>query len=123
MLAEWRKEKARLQQLLVDTQQRLNAVSQLVNAATTLSEDGPEGAAGAVETVDATNFMGTLARLINESPKPLQRAELKEMAIKAGVNPEKVNGPYFHVALNRMKDAKRIVIREDGSVWRGLRRV
>lgn len=124
VLAEWRKERVRLQKLLLDTQQRLNAVNQLVNAATALSEDGPKEISGPeAPTVDPTNFMGTLARLINESPKPIQRAELKEMAIKAGVNPEKVKGAYFHVALNRMKDAKRIIIRDDGSVWRADRRV
>lgn len=123
ILAEWRKERERLQKLLADTQQRLQAVNQLVGAATLLSEEKDESPSNAEGALDPTNFMGTLARLINESPKPIQRAELKEMAIKAGVAPEKVNGAYFHVALNRMKDAKRITIRDDGSVWRGDRRI
>lgn len=127
ILAEWRKEKVRLQKLLVDTQQRLQAVNQLVNAAVVLSGDAPEepeeSPSDTPDAIDPTNFMGTLARLINESPKPVQRTELKEMAIRAGVAPEKVNGAYFHVALNRMKDAKRITIRDDGSVWRGDRRI
>ena len=124
ILAEWRKEKARLQKLLVDTQQRLHAVNQLVAAAVVLSEEeSEETPSGTPDAIDPTNFMGTLARLINESAKPVRRAELKEMAIKAGIAPEKVNGAYFHVALNRMKDAKRITIRDDGSVWRGDRRI
>ena len=130
-LNEWRAEKDRLQKLVVETQQRLHAVNMVLNAATVLTEQSdtvaavPESPATTehVEKIDPTNVMGTLARLINESPKPLQRAELKEAAAQAGVDPEKLNGPYFHVALNRMKEAKRITIRDDGSVWRGDRRL
>lgn len=125
-IAEWRNEKERLQKLAIETQHRLQAVNQLINAALYLSpgaSSAPAAPSGpSAEAIDPSNFMGTLAQLINSSPKPLQRNELKKLALAAGVDVEKVNSQYFHVALNRMKDAKRITIRDDGSVWHGDRR-
>lgn len=125
-LAEWRREKLRLQKVIVDAQQRLGAVNQLINAAVILNGESEEvlpEKAGEADSIDPTNFMGTLAQLINSSPKPITRPELKEMAVAAGIDAEKVNSAYFHVALNRMKDAERISIRNDGTIWRGPRRI
>jgi len=61
--------------------------------------------------------MGTMATLINESPKPLTKAELKAKLKAIGVPDERL-GTYFYVAIKRLKDHERIKVLEDGRVWK-----
>ena len=106
LLASWQREKARLEQSIVDAQRQLHALRQMIEGAERLvkvSQEPEKSENPAPGEVDTSNVMGTLARLANEAPRPMTKAELKEAAVKAGVPAERVKGAYFYVALNRMK--------------------
>ncbi|MGA2568202.1 MAG: hypothetical protein ABSF41_15410, partial [Pseudolabrys sp.] len=113
----WRAERDRLLDLLRDTQSRLQAVNQLLSAAAVLSpsslEEKPEEAS---DELDPTNVMGTMVRVANAAEKPMTKADLKEALREAGVEPERIEGSYFYVALNRLKKKERITVLPDGRV-------
>jgi hypothetical protein len=127
-IAQWRKEKDRLTVLLVDTQRRLGAVNQFLNAAQVLAGDEPESeleeeGSENPDEHDPSNFMGTIFKIVNESEKPLSKSDLKAALLAAGVDKERMKGPYFYVAIARLKKKNRITVHPDGTVSKGLRRI
>lgn len=120
----WKAEKDRLQEILGDAQQRLGAVNQLLNAAAVLAPDvfSQEVKEEPEEELDPSNLMGTLVKIVNASEKPMTKAELKEALRAAGVDPGRIEGTYFYVALNRLKKKNRIFVHPDGTIERPLKR-
>jgi hypothetical protein len=116
LLNQWEKEKDRLEKVIVEAQRKLAAIHALLRAGAVLSgveaQEEDEGS-----EIDPSNLMGSLAKIANESQKPLTKAELKAELRAAGV-PESRLGSYFYVAIDRLKKRGRITVRDDGSVWR-----
>lgn len=124
MLVQWEKERDRLEKEINEAQRKLLAINQLLRAGAVLA--GPNRHVGHLkaeesepsESFDPSNLMGTLARIANESQKPLTKSELKAELKAIGV-PEERLGSYFYVAIDRLKKKGRISVRDDGSVWKG----
>lgn len=115
MISNLKKERDRLVRLLSDTQLKLNGVNFMLRGAELYDrQDEPPDP----DDTDPTNFMGTLFQIINASPKPLSKKDLKAEAEAKGLDKEKLDGTYFYVALNRMKKARRISVHKDGNVWK-----
>jgi hypothetical protein len=134
MVSDAEQEKDRLEQVISDAQRKHGLILQFLRLAAAYSvsaepqpeakpKDGPAvetADTDAPEEIDPTNVMGALRRIANESPKPLQKKELKAALIAAGVDEERINGPYFYVAIARLKDKERISVLDDGRVWKAL---
>lgn len=68
------------------------------------------------EEIDPTNFMGTIAKIVNASKATLSKKELKDALIAAGVPEDRVKSAYFYVAINRLYEHGRITVYNDGTV-------
>ena len=118
-VAVWRKQAADLLKMAEAAELLLASQPQsdgpIAPAGTNGAANGAHGEHG-----QGSNFMGTLVRLANESPRPIPRSELKEALRKLGFA-ERQLGRYFYVALKKTSDAERISLRDDGTVWKGTR--
>jgi hypothetical protein len=127
-IERWEAERDRLKSLISESHQRLAAINQLLGAAAVLNagpvepqaEAGEEG--NEPEELDPANLMGSIVKIVSGSSEPMTKAELKEALHKAGVDPGRIKGTYFYVALNRLKKHGRIVINSDGTVERPIKR-
>lgn len=118
LLAQWQKEKDRLEQAISDAQLKLSAINQLLRAGAILAGSSEPKEQAEPSEIDPSNLMGTLAKLANTSSRPLTKSELKAQLMAAGVPQDRL-GSYFYVAIDRLKKKGRISVREDGSVWKG----
>jgi hypothetical protein len=122
-IAQWEKEKDRLEKLIVDSQRKLGAVQQLLRAAAILGakieeeEEEEEGAKGEAPEVDSSNLMGLIAKYANESLRPITKSDMKARLIEAGIEENRLRS-YFYVAIARLKRKERISVLDDGRIWR-----
>jgi hypothetical protein len=124
-LAQWQKERERLLGVIAESQQRLQAVNQILSGANMLTAGKPEPSSKPPpetkdskepEEIDPTNFMGTIAKIVNDSKTTLSKKELKAALIAAGVPEDRVKSAYFYVAINRLYANDRITVYDDGTV-------
>ena len=129
MVDDAQHEKDRLEEIINDAQRKHGLILQFLRLAAAYKiEPQPEQAETTseneqpdqVEELDASNLMGTLTHVANETPKPLTKKELKTALVAAGVDEARVSGPYFYVAIDRLKKKERISVLEDGRVWKAL---
>ncbi len=113
-IGQWEQERDELRDKIQELQQRANAISAMIQAGQYFLPDG----ATDEDEPDPSNFMGTLANLVQESAYLMSKKELKAKASAAGVSEEKLNSPYFYVTLGKLKKAKRIQIHSDGRIGR-----
>jgi hypothetical protein len=129
MVEDAEREKDRLEQIINDAQRKHGLILQFLRlAAVYKAEPELDGAEKPEETaktdtsgedIDPSNMMGTVARIANESPKPLTKSEMKTKLIEVGT-PEARLGSYFYVAIDRLKKKERISVLEDGRIWKAL---
>jgi hypothetical protein len=131
MVADAEQEKDRLEGVINDAQRKHGLILQFLRLAAAykiepqLEAETPSETAKTEETdqaeeMDASNLMGTLTHIANETTKPLTKKELKTALVAAGVDETRVSGPYFYVAIDRLKKKERISVLEDGRVWKAL---
>lgn len=130
MVSDAEQEKDRLEQVITDAQRKHGLILQFLRLAAAYKVEAapqqqsqPEQAEEADDTaaeVDPTNVMGTMRRIANDSPKPLEKRELKAALIAAGVDEARIAGPYFYVAITRLKEKEHISVLDDGRVWKAL---
>ena len=133
MVEQAKHEKERLEGEIADLQRKLSLVTQFLRMATAYHQDevdpevtetsgekrDPEGPAQepAQEEIDPSNMMAAIARIANDSTKPLTKPELKGKLIEFGIKENRL-GSYFYVAIDRLKEKERICVLDDGRVWR-----
>jgi hypothetical protein len=116
-------EKDKLEQDIANAQRKLGLVNQFLRlAAAYVDESEPEEPENTEESeqhndLKPSNIMGWIARIANESPRPVPKAEMKIRLTSIGV-PENRLGNYFYVAIDRLKKNGRISVLPDGRVWK-----
>jgi hypothetical protein len=63
------------------------------------------------------NLTEAIARIVNNSPVSVPKADLKKMLAKEGFAGDRLAN-YFYTAIHRLKAKDRITVHADGSVWR-----
>jgi len=129
MVDDAEREKDRLEGVINDAQRKHGLIMNFLRVAAAYKiEPQPEKVGSPaevqppepVEDIDPSNLMGALARIANESAKPLAKKELKAALIASGVDEARVSGPYFYVAIDRLKKKERLSVLDDGRVWKAL---
>jgi hypothetical protein len=127
-IEEWRTEEKAAERLIVDGQQRLQAVRKKLDAAAVLAGHMPAQKQQASplfgeeddKAPEAMNMVKAIEEIANGSAVPVNRHDLRRMLIQRGFPKDRM-GNYFYTAVSRLKAAERISVRADGSVWKGQR--
>lgn len=129
MLDQAKHEKERLEGEISDRQRKLGLVTQFLRMAAAYhqNEDAAETteiteekfviSEEPKEETDPSNMMAAIARIANDSTKPMTKPELKAKLIEFGIKENRL-GSYFYVAIDRLKEKERICVLDDGRVWR-----
>lgn len=117
-IAEFEKQRAHWVEVRKQADRRVDALDQILRGAAVFRADQPAERTNKDDDSAASNLMGTIFRIANESERPLAKKELKAALISAGIAGARVNGPYFYVAINRLKKDDRITVMADGRVWK-----
>jgi hypothetical protein len=127
MVEQAEHEKARLEHDIADAQRKLGLITNFLRLAAAYREDSEAEAVEKTEEsdvapvegeeVDPSNMMGMIAKIANESTRPLTKTELKAKLVEIGTDEGRL-GSYFYVAVDRLKKKDRICVLDDGRVWR-----
>jgi hypothetical protein len=63
------------------------------------------------------NMTDAIRKMVNESPEPLTKKEVKRRLLAAGY-PKTRLGAYFYTPIHRLKQSKEITVLPDGKIWR-----
>jgi hypothetical protein len=124
-IADMEREESRLVEIMNDTRHKLESVRWILRGAKAFSQEveekqpelpEPPNGTGSESEVGPSNMMGTIAKIANGRDTTMSKKELKDALLAAGVEENRVKGPYFYVALNRLHEKGRITLYEDGTV-------
>ncbi len=118
-IEKWRAE-------LDDHENRARALRRMIEGARMIASGqeilASEDLAPAIPVGDGEmNFMGTMSKIVNGSPAPISKSELKETLRKLGFPENQVDGTYFYVAIKKLIGAERVSSQKDKKLWKGTR--
>lgn len=120
-------DEAEYEKQLADIQQKLTSVRDILKAVAVLSAQSvpakpaaetlfpPPHANGAAESKN--DLTAAVERLANTATAPLSKKKLKAHLIREGY-PAKRLGNYFYTVLRRLHDHDRIMVYDNGTVWK-----
>lgn len=119
-VAEWRKEKHKLEIVRSSTHQRLAEINKMLEAAAVLSGEGSALPTSAEptrsEATDSSESMpDAIERIANQVPVPLTKAELRKQLAEEGFSRGRL-GNYFYTCIKRLKERRRIHVMPDGTI-------
>jgi hypothetical protein len=129
MVDQAKHEKDRLESEIADLQRKLGLVAQFLRMASAYYQEEADADASEAseeisstespqqEDIDPSNMTAAIARIANDSAKPITKSELKAKLIESGIKENRL-GSYFYVAIDRLKEKERICVLDDGRVWR-----
>jgi len=122
-----KREKARLDEIIARANRRAAALDQFLASAALLNSEAENADETEKTAEDAdmrnpediqNNMMGIIAQIANGLEQPITKSALKAALKERGLSPERVDGSYFYVAIDRLKKRGRISVLKDGEIWR-----
>ena len=125
-IRQWEREKSSLEDQIIDCQRRLASLNEKLKAVAVLGIQLPRAEPQAAQTdtqpafklaLDASSMTDAVERIVNESPSPISKKELKARLLAENFAEERL-GAYFYTVIMRLKQRKRISVRDDGKMWK-----